>query len=373
MNLFFPEQTSTLIAFNVIILLLVYLSCKSVMNAPFYLEKSKCRWIALSLLLFSLFSFYNTDWFHYQTLYEPLKLDYVTHLEPIYYFIAQKLSFDYISFRLIVWGGGLVLILRIMKNLPISYGLSLFLFAMISLPKYSYSRVSLAMALVFYGLMLYYKNDKLRNKLIGILLIGCSFYLHKTAVFGILASAMVIITEKLNRKAMLLLFVVSVPLLVYLMSSELGAYLSMDVDYEAGGFEQTLAAGQKHMERDTSVAGMGYVLQTFAERLTYCLAAVMSFLCIRKSEELRIPDMMVAFMKAHLIIVVISMLFLVDFGVNMSVIHIRFIRFAVIPTSLIIAYSYENKLFPKVTKCALGVGLLTTTYLLLYSLYNSFF
>lgn len=371
MDLYFSDQTTILVFFDILLLLIVYLSCRSVLKYPHYLNSLKRKWIIVTLFVFSLFSFYNTDWFHYQSLYEPMKKDLFTHVEPVFYFIAQNLSFDYISFRMIVWGGGLLIVILSIKKLPLNYGLTLFLFALISLPKYSYSRVSLSMALIFMG-MIVYQKAKFLYKILGGLILGCSFFFHKSAIFGIMVAVLVIISSNMNKRTMFILFSIFVMAIVFIMSNEMNTFLSMDVDNDAGGLEQSFASGQKHMVKEDGFRGIGGLIQLYSERLTYCMGAFLSYQCISKQWD-AIPNDMLAIMKMQLVIVVISMLFLIDVGVNLSVIHIRFLRFSIIPTSLILSYVYENRIYPKITSFSVSVGFFASTYTVCYSFYNTFF
>ena len=67
--------------------------------------------------------------------------------------------------------------------------------------------------------------------------------------------------------------------------------------------------------------------------------------------------------------VLISCLFLLDLGIDVSVIAERFFRFLFIPTGIIIAYFWQIRFCMKYTKLIYVLGIAYSSYALLYSFY----
>ena len=324
-------------------------------------------------LLFCTFSFWGTDWFHYQDVFPSLKAGWKGHMEEVYAWIAQNLSPNYTVFRLVIWGSAFLLYLRTINILSISKNLALFFFGTIYIIWFSYARVSLAMALVFYGYALLNSCHRanLITRIIALSAIGVSFFFHKTAFFAIGVAIVAGFMKKYPKKAvwlMLLFF----PLVVILAKTQLSSFLMIDFDSADGDMASYMNAGQRYMDRDQGIKGIGSLIQSFLERFPYYGIAYISFRCLRSKDARLIPDDVKAFMLLQLVIVVVSSIFAFDLGLNTRTLYVRFLRFAAIPTIIVMSYLYEYQLSWNLTKRVITLAICGTGYALLYSFYNSF-
>lgn len=364
-------QTPLLVLFNVLILVFIFILMRQAIHYP-YIVKATNRRLAIYLsLVFVLFSFWGMDWFHYQMAYSDLHSGNSGHMEEAYVFIAQKLSFNYISFRFIIWGSALLLFLLTIKNISINKNIAMFLFGTIWIIWFSYARASLSMILVYYGLSLIYKQShrKLIYILLGFTLIILSAFFHKSALYAIAASFFVILANRLNYKLYILaIFAILLFLRLY-MSSFVNELLFIESSDDL--FGMSISSGQSYMSADTQTKGLGSIVQIFLEVCPYYLLTWQCCKIYFKKAIPKIPNDVNVFIKLLIFITMSSSLFLFDFGVNTTVIYSRFMRFAAIPSVIVLAYLLENKYYKKMTLITLYTALLGTLYAVIYSLYNS--
>ena len=106
------EQTAGLVLFNIVILLLLFFTLKEALEPPHMVSLAKYRFALFLCVIFCVFSFWGTDWFHYLEKFPMLLSGEKGHMESIYVWIAQNLSPNYIIFRLIIWGGAFYLFIK---------------------------------------------------------------------------------------------------------------------------------------------------------------------------------------------------------------------------------------------------------------------
>ena len=133
-----------------------------------------------------------------------------------------------------------------------------------------------------------------------------------------------------------------------------------------------LQKGQMYMSAEGRLRGIGEIIRNILERSPYYLTSVISFWALLKREN-KYPSSIKAFFVLQIIIVLMSTAFLFTSKViSMEVIYIRFLRFAFIPTSIVLAFLYENGYKHKYIKTVVGIAILGSVYSLLYSFYSSF-
>ena len=146
-------QTPLLVLSNLAIILFIYILLKPSMTEPFGVISFRRNLSVLLMFLFFLFSFWGADWFHYAIEYQIAKDGiYISNLETVYQFFAS-VSSNYLIFRLLIWGPALILILRLFSKVSVSTDLALFFFGSIWIIWFGYARVSLALAMMFYGVV----------------------------------------------------------------------------------------------------------------------------------------------------------------------------------------------------------------------------
>lgn len=362
-------QTPLLVTFNLFLLVIIYMLMRRVLYYPYRVGKSNRQLAMFFALVFVLFSFWGSDWFHYLEDFPSLQNGDSRHMEDVYVFIAQKLSVGYISFRLVVWGTSLLMLYILIRRLSVNTDLALFFFLCIWLIWFSYARVSLAMVLVYLGASLLYKpfTPRVISYLSGGALLVVSIFFHKTAVFAIIIVLISLLGGVLNKRLFAILLLVFMCLASLFLSSFLMDFLTLD--YSDGEvLSNSIKYGQLYLTDTDGVSGIGAKLQRLLELLPYYSLAVICYMTLLKHE---VDSDIAINMRALIFIVLISFLLSFDYGLNTSVISIRFIRFAFIPSSVILAYIWKNKLYVKMTRMVYSIALLGTVYAITYSLYCS--
>lgn len=365
------HQTPLLVFINLSMLLIMYILMGKAFRYPYVARKSNVGIFKLLCFCFVLFSFWGLDWFYYRDLYPELVLGNEGHMESVYVFIAQKVSCGYITFRAVIWGIGLLLVFSIINRMPISSSLALGIFGLVYLIWFSYARVSLAMALAYWGLLMLYSPSKSRLTayLLGAMAIISAFYFHKSSLFAVGMVILAWITGKMNRKSFLFFMFVVVLVGVFLLPKFFTIFMSQDSSAVDGVLGKGIEYGQHYMGINTNRFGPGALIQNALERIPYYLLAWQCYKIQFSNKSYNIPKNIMLFMRLFLYIVIFSTLFLFNSNLNMMVVYERFLRFAAIPATIILAYFWENKFYPNLTKFTLYMAIFSTIYAVVYAMY----
>ena len=320
------------------------------------------------VLLFLLFAYWGGDYFHYMDGYNYVKTKSNLELsfEPIYYYIIS-LSPSYLLFRLWVWGGCLALVLLTFKKLNISIGTGLIFFVSLALLRISYARVSLAMAIMYLGLAVFQlKGRKYFFTVLGITIIGASYFFHKSAFFGI---AMILISvfisyfykRGVNWFVVLASFVIVFGLVYYNIDNLMMASLEdVDTNY-------SLEVAQKYLGREESETGWGGQIRDILEMVPYYMGLVLYVKIYRTKRINELPVEIKSFANLFLIILLVASVFVFDFGFNTIFLYHRFMRFNLIPLTIFVAYCFQYRIEKKWCLGMFYVGLLVSLFTLYYS------
>ena len=362
------EQTALLVLLNIIMIGCNYLVLKNSLRTPYHTTTGRYRLGVLLCLLFFLVSFWGTVWFNYLESYDIIRFGYETSFENVYVWIIQN-SPSYLFFRLVVWGIALYLFVKTTNNLSVSKELVLLLFSTIYIIWFAYARATLAMVIAFYGYSLITKNDhNLKSVVLGIMVLLSSYFFHKTAVFAICVVALAVLLKRYSRYAIWILLI-TFPIGIVCAKMGIADFMMTDAGGE-GDIASYMASGQRYMENDMSTLGIGALLQSMFERLPYYLTACLGFGIIRQRNTM-IPNDIKAFIVLQILIVLVSSIFAFDLGANTSTIYVRFLRFAAIPTTIVMAYLYQCGYCSKYVKLTIRLAVCGTLYALFYSFYNA--
>lgn len=368
-------QTSLSIFFNLLLLVIMYLLMKPSLVYPYSVSPANRKITIFLSLIFVLFSFWGPDWFHYMELYPKLRQGSPEHMEEVYVVIAQSLSANYLTFRLLIWGSALFLFYKMINRLPINKDIAILCFSAIWIIWFSYARVSLAMILVYMGMTLLYRPFKLKylSYIVGICMMAVSVFFHKSAFFAIVIALFAIMSMALNKRIFILVLLaifITVPIILPDILQEL--FTSNMSNAQDDIFGNSIVAGQQYLELDENESGLGDRIRQFLELSPYYLLAIQSCVFLSKTKDITIPKAVSVFMRALIIIVVFSFVFLLGIELNTETIYIRFMRFAFIPSIVSLSYFLNNKIYYKYTKFIFNLALFGTFYTITYTLYCSF-
>lgn len=341
---------------------------------PYRLLKSR-KYIGLFfILLFCLYPFFGGDYFHYMETYSDAKLKgSYYHLEDVYVWIIQNLCNSYFQFRLIVWGCALLLIVVAYRRLETNSDLPLFYFGVFYLPWFSYARVSLAMALIFYGLSILVKPPKrfvVVGYVISLLALGSSLFFHRSAFIGIIASMGALFLRNPKKKTIFIIIAIF-PVLMIILESLLNDFMSFDLgydDYITGRLRDSYLTN----ENSTGLGiGIGPYISVFFTRAPLFVIAVTYVYCVIKGyfKELEKSNRIIS--SYAFLIVLISFIFFVNPAFNTYVLYYRTLFFAMIPSAVFLTQLKKSGKVPQLYKLVCGSTIFGVFYTLLYALYSS--
>lgn len=368
------KQTVFLVLTNILAIIVMRDVMKSALTYPYVVFSSKRRNCVILCFLFCLFSFWGADWFGYISEIQLVQMFGNKHsnLEPFYIWLIQLLPDSYLLFRFAIWGSALILFLKTIKMLPLSFDLALLIFCTTWLPLFSYARASLAMAIMFYGVAWYYTNRGVKGafvKILSVAIILSAFFFHKSAAFGILALFFAIFSKNINRNWMFI-YVCLFPILVYVVQLYMDDFMAADVDRSVEGMEAYVAVGKNYLSAKTSAHGIGTNLQLFLEHVPFYFLAYFCYIFMQSPRFKTIPNTMKIFVKTHFIIIMMASVFMFDFGVNTDTIYCRLMRYSIIPGVIVLTYFYQNELYKVWPSRIYKLAFFSMVYSLFYVAYN---
>lgn len=367
------NQTSGLVFFNVLLWGILNILTKDGFSTG-YLTKKRTNVIVVLILVFCLFSFWGQDWFGYLKYFDVIKSgEDILSLEYPYKWIIKNLSPNYIIFRLIIWGSALFFFYETLKKLRLNIPVAFYFFTSIYLIWFSYARVTLAMAMIFYGLALLHSNERRKFWTIikgwGFILL--SFYFHKSSFFCIIVVVMVelVLMLRLNRKGVLCLIFAFVPLFLYILSYVLKSSVLFIMDDETSVLNNYMNSGSSYLLSEDKNIGIGAFISVLLERLPYFLIAYLCVGSIVKKVEL--SKQLEPFIWILILLVLEASLFAFDLGMNTNVLYGRLMRYTQIPACIVLTYFYTNNIYAKYIRYIYKLAILGSLYSLLYVLYNT--
>lgn len=368
------RQTPLLVLTNLIMIFCVYFLMKPALVYPYKVPRLKRNVSVIIILLFCMFSFWGADWFHYLAQFNNIREGLSTNLEEIYEKIIVLCGNSYLSFRLIVWGIALFLVLQTFKRLSINKNIVLLLFGCIWVTWFAYARVSLAMAMIFYGIAIIYRPKpayKVISYIVGVVLIGVSFFFHKTAIFGIVV---VVISMFLRNpsKGKVLVLIALVPVLLYLAQDYLANFMSLEFAEDSSDLAEYANVGQNYLNQEYAEKGLGSILMRVLEVSPYYLLVAQIVAGYSSKQRKQIPQDIKMFMNILFVIVLLSSLFIFNLGVNTSIVYIRFMRFAAIPSCIVLSYLLEGYQKTRWARRTFQIAFLAAIYSITYIMYTVF-
>lgn len=364
------EQTPQLIFLDIILMLLLFVTLRRALFKPYTVRHSQYKFAVFLCLMFCLFSFWGSDWFHYIDVFEKLKKGQDSHVENIYFFIAS-ISPNYLFFRLIIWGSAIYLFLDIINRCSISKDLAFLFFCCMYLTTFSYARASLAMVMAFYGYSLLLKpyKNKHYSTVLGIIAICCSFYFHKSSLFAVATVTLCMLIRRYPTK-MILFILLMYPILIALVKYQLADVVSSDIDENESTLNSYMSSSQHYLVAKSKARGIAAYIMGKLETIPYYMISIISFFVL-KNHRKSVPNDIKAFMLLDILLLIFSSIFMFDLGFMTGMFYGRFIKFMAMPSSIVFAYLYQSRLYPRSTKIAVYIAFLSTAYALSYSFYCS--
>lgn len=298
------------------------------------------------IILFCIFSFWDSDYYGYL---ESLNLidfrfpnaEQQTHLEPLYVWIGYFVSGDYTLFRFFIWGVSYILFVKTLQNLDIYNKQSIALFIVYFLLIFSYARVSLGMASLFYGASLILKADKRRilNICIGLAMFLLAYNAHKSMFVAI--AIFPLIFFRFNKYTLLLVVIASISAAILVGGDIISdLLLTNTVNDEYGEFIQESAAN--YFTSDAKDRGVASQLISFIQIISLALPIAYCYANAAASKYLSTNFTLRCFVNYS------TLLFLIGFSFGLvlsfsSPISYRLMFMAYIPNIIVISTLRKNQ------------------------------
>ena len=317
-----------------------FIGLKQVSFSPYGIKSAGGKYLLYSLLFVILMTaFNNTDYFSYQTLTRMTVGHDTPHLEDVYGYIIEYCGYNYLLFRVVVWGGALLLVGISTRIARVSIPHVLFLLFLFFFPTFDYARATLAMSIYFLGYVMI-SNEKQKGiwkllKLLGIGLIIGSYYFHKSMAGLIVLTPIIFLP--LNKKTMWLLLI-STPVVLLLIKAFLSNLLLTDfADADLADLNKTFS---QYTERDDlGVANWkGMLSAIFAYGLFYVPLYYISASFL-KSKESSIFIQRLFKITLAIMLLCHSMFLL---GAQSYSLYYRYLYMSMIPMSILLVALYEE-------------------------------
>lgn len=337
-DLHIPRYSGTALSefwFNFIIMNLIFLL---VSRYKFHSPEKKELWLAV--LFFCLYAFWDTDYFSFaRVFYEGL----ANFRDPIYYYIS-KISFcSYIIFRLWIWGISILLVRDTAKRFNLEQNNFCYVFTIFFLLTFSYARVSLGMALYFWGLsFLLIKDDVFFNRFLKIIVSFIfAYWAHRSMLVLVLLTPLAFI--KLTKKKIIFL-VILLPLIVLGIRIVLGNIIAGTLLSGENEFTHS-ALGYAQSAIKVSFNWKWRLITTLRYWSFYIALIYILYVFFFKNKwEYSSPEIQ-SLLTFTLFLVIIAVTILIIAGNKMLglwVVGYRYLYMAGIPISLIISHLYQS-------------------------------
>lgn len=297
--------------------------------------------IVLYFATYAVFYCVNPDYFRYRDwLNFPFLMDF--HKEQVYAILimfCRSLPFDYPFevFRLIVWGGGLLLVLytsRMYRSILMPGLTVLFLFAFFS-GTFCYARASLAMAVFFIGVSIHLWKKSPWAKILGGGLAICSYFFHHEMIIGIAAlPALLLPFEK--KKSLYFSFILLAIIIAGL------TYINSNLALMESIFGADELA-EKMEELNDQEQG-AFRMSTFVKYANFFYPFFLITTILYRNKKLSKP--IAGIYRITFSLIIVTMAFFIVSG-SRSTYTYRVMYITIIPLSILITYCYNQGLFKK--------------------------
>ena len=326
-----------------LILCLYWRKCATI-NALYSKDLKGEKLLFFIILIFAVTAWYAGDFFGYKKNveeYTPGMQHF--HLEKVYEFIILFTQKNYLLFRIIVWGGALTLFYSTSKACKVNPLLSLFYMFLLYATIFSYARASLAMAIYYFGVVVFSNGQKKRLFLlivIGLLLIICSYFFHKSMLLMILIFVFYFVP--ITRKT-IIPSIIFVTLIGYevdlLMNSFQGLLMSLDDIDLSERIEYNIEMADSREQINATLYGwIAIILQYFP---FYVPFVMISFIMLQKRSG-NIPMTMKGLYRITFATVVASTTMLLFSSQSLTYFY-RYLYMSFIPLTLLTIYLLRNR------------------------------
>lgn len=324
--------------------------------------------MVLTIFLMCLTSYNGSDYFAYWSVVVNHSDDIETfYMEEPYFYLVQFLNHDYILFRASVWGAALAFFCIASKAMHLKISHTAFILGTCFLLIFSYGRVSLAMAMVFCGYIIFYQNlhKSFWLCILGIAIFVFGFYFHDSIIF---AMAMVVLMPFIKfKKSWLFIYILLIPF-VFIAVKQYFQYT-----IETGGMleEETAEKLSRYSESEAESSNLFGLISNFFNYARFYVPLIMAIVFVYSRDGYKyISKISNNLLKITTGIVIVATCFLF-IELDTLVFYYRLLYMAMIPLCYIIVELYKKKIWTrKQFLFSISFGIISCLYNYFYSVYK---
>lgn len=290
--------------------------------------------------LYAVFYCINPDYFRYRDWIYNRDFDLWNkegiYISIVYFCRTLSVSYPYEVFRLIIWGGAVIIAyytFRMYRGLLLP-GLAVLLLFVFHAGTFCYARASLAMAIYFFGIAIFLLHDRKILKLLGIGLALSSLFFHREMLIGIAILPCLFIP--FERKKFTILSAILLLLAVLAIS-----FFSSNLEFLDQMFDNEDISSKMEIYDEK---GQGeFRLSTLINYLKYFFPF---YLITKYFWKNKIPNSVVGMYRISYGILMASIAFMLVYGLR-SIYTYRIMYISMIPMTALIGYGYSRGYFTK--------------------------
>lgn len=326
------------------------------------------RFLLLFCILFlSIFAFTRGDFFSYADVVYSYEEGQFSTLDDFYLSLIIWVDHNYFLWRLIVWGGALLLFAKVADRLNINKVYALLFLCLFYILLFNYARASLAFCVYVYGLSFILNPviNKYVSYAIGIAIMYSSHYFHSTAYMLLFLTPMIYVP--FNKRNIILLL-----LAIPFISSIIAPYILNSSDIALNMGDEFLSDKISNYQENTDIqfnsGPSAFILYTLRYSAFYVPCCILSIAAFRHSKKYSLSIYIINLLKMVWAISIFAMcIYIVS---DMPVFFYRAQNMIIVFIPLIFAYMHENNILTKKEeKLCYIICMLSIIYETVYGMY----
>ena len=360
--------TLGLYCFSFFLILVVFnFSACTNLNIPYNYSSGKRLLFLFGVAVFAITCFINGDFYHYQEMVHSYDFSEwaSNHGEPVYGYIIQLVNRNYLLFRIVVWGGALFLVSKLVSQLGLEDYKVVFYLLSSYILTFSYARATLAFSIYYLGVVFCVapNNRSLLKRVIGIALILISYSFHHSLIIAIAITPIIFIP--FNKRTILLVFIL-IPIIFGLFSNLINSVL---VSGEFLDNEELASQISFYAERSTEAINWKGKIYEWSNFATFFVPLIIVTYYSYFKNKIVFPFYIEAFFKIAFSLILFAVMFLF-LDIEGKVFFYRVLFMTFIPLSIIVYYTAIYGIIKrKMYLFLLLLGLSAQLYRFIYSMY----
>ena len=324
-------------------------------------------WLFIWSAILVIYLCIDNDWYHYQQMvwnYD-FSVGAINYGEKIYGLIARIVNKNYILFRIIVWGGALLLSKQTFERYEVNVNAAIYFLISVFVLKFGYARSTLGMACYFYGLSFW--TSPLKGKKLLSITIGCLFFWLSTLFHSscsVLVALTISIFLPINKFTVVGSFILLPILGIYLKSF-------FDLISLSGSLsdEYLINRMNSYSDRIDNQANLFGIISNIIMYGTFFIPLIGIVVIVLK-DTMRLTCSQLKLFKVTFSLTILSITFLFT-GLSTNVYFYRLLFMTFIPISIFVVALYKKGyLTKKYFKLILYWGIVSNLYRILLMIYK---